>query len=38
VVPRWSGDTNFMPATGGVRVMPQGLDETYALLAPGFAE
>lgn len=37
VVPRWVGDTNFMPATGDVRVMPQNLDETYALLAPGFA-
>ena len=36
VVPRWSGDTNFMPATGDVRVMPQSLDATYALLAPGF--
>lgn len=37
LVPRWVGDTNFMPATGDVRVMPQSLDETYALLAPGFA-
>lgn len=38
LVPRWVGDTNFMPATGDVRVMPQNLDETYALLAAGFAE
>ena len=37
VLPRWVGDTNFMPALGDVRVMPQHLDETYALLAPGFA-
>jgi len=37
VVPRWVGDTNFMPATGDVRVMPQNLDETYGVLAPGFA-
>ena len=37
VVPRWSGDTNFMPVTGDVRVMPQSLEETYALLKPGFA-
>ena len=36
VVPRWKGDTNFMPVTGDVRVMPQSLDETYALLKPGF--
>jgi len=36
LVPRWVGDTNFMPALGDVRVMPQHLDETYALLLPGF--
>ena len=38
LLPRWVGDTNFMPALGDVRVMPQHLDETYALLAGGFAE
>jgi ATP adenylyltransferase len=38
IVPRWVGDTNFMPVLGDVRVMPQHLDETYALLRPGFAE
>jgi ATP adenylyltransferase len=37
VVPRWIGDTNFMPALADTRVMPQHLDETYALLRPGFA-
>jgi ATP adenylyltransferase len=36
LVPRWSGDTNFMTATGDVRVMPQSLEETYAMLTPGF--
>lgn len=37
VVPRWAGDTNFMPVVGDVRVMPQHLDETFALLKTGFA-
>lgn len=36
VVPRWHGDTNFMPVTGEVSVMPQALEETYAVLRPGF--
>jgi ATP adenylyltransferase len=29
VVPRWSGDTNFMTTVGDVRVIPQGLWEAY---------
>ena len=37
LVPRWVGDTNFMPAIGDTRVMPQHLDDTYALLRDGFA-
>lgn len=32
VVPRWHGDTNFMPAVGDVRVLPQALDDTYRAL------
>lgn len=32
VVPRWEGDTNFMPVLGSVRVMPQALEEMHALL------
>ncbi|MCH8273409.1 MAG: HIT domain-containing protein [Armatimonadetes bacterium] len=29
VVPRWVGDTNYMPVVGEVRVLPQSLDESY---------
>ncbi len=32
VVPRWSGDTNFMPALGAVKVIPQALDALWELL------
>lgn len=32
VVPRWSGDTNFMTTVGGVRVMPEPLTETWRKL------
>jgi ATP adenylyltransferase len=32
VVPRWLGDTNFMPVTAGVKVIPQSLEESYELL------
>jgi len=38
VVPRWGGDTNFMPVLGQTKVLPQLLEETYDRLAPAFAE
>ncbi len=29
IVPRWSGDTNFMTTVGDVRVLPQSLADSY---------
>jgi ATP adenylyltransferase len=36
VVPRWRGDTNFMPVIADTRVMPQALTETYERLKSKF--
>ena len=36
VVPRWSGDANFMPIIGQTKVLPQLLQETRAALAAGW--
>jgi len=36
IVPRWNGDTNFMPVTGHTKVLSQGLRESWELLKPMF--
>jgi ATP adenylyltransferase len=36
VVPRWGGDTNFMPVLADTRVMPQTLEQTYDALHDRF--
>jgi ATP adenylyltransferase len=36
VVPRWAGDTNYMPVLADTRVMPQSLEESYAALKGRF--
>lgn len=36
IVPRWEGDTNFMPVVAETRVMPQHLLDSYDRLQPWF--
>ncbi len=36
IVPRWQGDTNYVPVLADVRVVPQALAETYKILKGKF--
>jgi ATP adenylyltransferase len=38
VVPRWKGDTNFMPVVGDTRVMPEALPDSWSKLRAAFEE
>ncbi len=36
IVPRWSGDTNFMPIIGETKVVPMSIDEAYDILLKAY--
>ncbi|MBN1128423.1 MAG: HIT domain-containing protein [Chitinispirillaceae bacterium] len=36
IVPRWNGDTNFMPVVGETKVLSQSLEDTYDTLLPRY--
>ena len=38
IVPRWRGDTNFMPVLDDVRIMPEYLDDAWRRLHTAFAD
>ena len=38
IVPRWGGDTNFMPIIGRAKSIPQLLKDTQILLAKAWIE
>lgn len=38
VVPRWTGDTNFMPVLSDTRVIAQSLESSYTMLQREFAD
>ena len=38
IVPRWNGDTNFMPVLGQTRTLPQALESTWEILSTTASE
>jgi ATP adenylyltransferase len=38
LVPRWSGDTNFMPVIGETKIIPMSMEEGYDLLLKVYKE
>ena len=38
LLPRWPGDSNFMPLVGETRVVTETLETTFAQLSPLFGE
>jgi ATP adenylyltransferase len=38
VLPRWSGDTNFMATTADTRVIPESIEDTYNRLLVGWQQ
>ena len=38
IVPRWSGDTNFITAVGQVRVVPEALEQSHVRLSQALAQ